>query len=103
MGCVSAGGRNSGNVKLQGSPLWRIKAHDSQTRAIASREGQTPQRAVSSPTSQSVRARCPGQHEEAGLVCVALRASCFSLRKTRVWPVSDRLSLQGQKTGLGDG
>lgn len=35
MGCVSAGGRNSGNVKLQGSPLWRIKAHDSHTRAIA--------------------------------------------------------------------
>jgi len=35
MGFVSAGGRNSGNVKLQGSPLWRIKAHDSNTRAIA--------------------------------------------------------------------
>lgn len=35
MGSVSAGSRNSGNAKLQGSPLGRIKAHDSQTGAIA--------------------------------------------------------------------
>lgn len=106
MGCVSAGGRNAGNVRLQGSPLWGIKAHDSQTRAIAvaALKAKPPQRALSFLHKKwSESSGYSGPQEEAASVCLMLRASYFPLRKTRARPVSDRLSFLRQKMGLGDG
>lgn len=105
MGCVSAGGRNAGNVQLQGSPLWGIKAHDSQTRAIAvaALKAKPPREHFLPSQKWPESSCCSGPQEEAGSVCLVLRASYFSLRKARAWPVSGKLSFLGQKMGLGDG
>lgn len=55
--CVSAGSRNPGNVKLQGSPLGRIKAHDSQTRAIATGKAKPHKEKLLSPLVSLVSRR----------------------------------------------